>query len=71
MSWHLLNFKNNGSVLLQPATGNNGTFLPVFTAFRYYYVCLLFRTLVWDKNGTTYRGFADIAAALEKLVLLI
>ena len=48
-----------------------GTFLPVFTAFRYYYVCLLFRTLVWDKNGTTYRGFADIAAALEKLVLLI
>lgn len=56
---------------MQPATGNNGTFLPVFTAFRYYYVCLLFRTLVWDKNGTTYRGFADIAAALEKLVLLI
>ena len=26
---------------------------------------------MWDKNGTTYRGFADIAAALEKLVLLI
>lgn len=23
------------------------------------------RTLDWDKNGTTYRGFADIAAALE------
>jgi hypothetical protein len=27
------------------------------------------KTIIWDRNGTTFQGFEDIAEALEKYLL--